>query len=96
MVALAPFRRYATALRTSLPHATRALDASHVTRLRFRRHLDDDDVDPERRRPGSWCRWGQLITHVWSGSQPDLPWCIPGLCVPSKPIVWAQFLTCCP
>jgi transposase len=35
MAALDPFRGYATALRTSLPHAIRVLDAFHVTRLGF-------------------------------------------------------------
>jgi transposase len=35
VAALDPFRGYATALRTSLPHATRVLDAFHVTRLGF-------------------------------------------------------------
>jgi transposase len=33
VAALDPFRGYATALRTSLPHATRVLDAFHVVRL---------------------------------------------------------------
>ena len=33
VAALDPFRGYATALSTSLPHATRVLDAFHVTRL---------------------------------------------------------------
>jgi hypothetical protein len=40
VAALDPFRGYATALRTSLPHATRVLDAFHVTRLGFAA-LDD-------------------------------------------------------
>ena len=44
MAALDPFRGYATALRTSLPHATRVLDAFHVTRLGFAA------VDDVRRR----------------------------------------------
>jgi transposase len=35
VAALDPFRGYATALRTALPHATRVLDAFHVTRLGF-------------------------------------------------------------
>ena len=34
VAALDPFRGYATALRSSLPHATRVLDAFHVTRVR--------------------------------------------------------------
>lgn len=42
--ALDPFRGYATALSTSLPHATRVLDAFHVTRLGF------TAVDEVRRR----------------------------------------------
>ncbi|HWI01065.1 MAG TPA: transposase [Propionibacteriaceae bacterium] len=40
VAALDPFRGYATALRTSLPQATRVLDAFHVTRLGFAA-LDD-------------------------------------------------------
>ena len=44
VAALDPFRGYATALRTSLPHATRVLDAFHVTRLGFAA------VDDVRRR----------------------------------------------
>jgi transposase len=39
-----PFRGYATALRTSLPNATRVLDAFHVVRLGL------DAVDQVRRR----------------------------------------------
>ena len=35
VAALDPFRGYATALRSSLPHAVRVLDAFHVTRLGF-------------------------------------------------------------
>jgi transposase len=35
VAALDPFRGYAAALRSSLPHATRVLDALHVTRLGF-------------------------------------------------------------
>jgi transposase len=42
--ALDPFRGYATALRTSSPHATRVLDAFHITRLGFAA------VDDVRRR----------------------------------------------
>ncbi len=44
VAALDPFRGYATALSTSLPHATRVLDAFHVTRLGFAA------VDDVRRR----------------------------------------------
>ena len=44
VAALDPFRGYATALRTSLPGATRVLDAFHVTRLGFAA------VDDVRRR----------------------------------------------
>jgi len=44
VAALDPFRGYATALRTSLPQATRVLDAFHVTRLGFAA------VDDVRRR----------------------------------------------
>jgi transposase len=44
VAALDPFRGYATALRSSLPHATRVLDAFHVTRLGFAA------VDDVRRR----------------------------------------------
>lgn len=44
VAALDPFRGYATALRTSLPDATRVLDAFHVTRLGFAA------VDDVRRR----------------------------------------------
>ena len=44
VAALDPFRGYATALRTSLPQATRVLDAFHVVRLGL------DAVDQVRRR----------------------------------------------
>ena len=44
IAALDPFRGYASALRTSLPHAVRVLDAFHVTRLGFAA------VDDVRRR----------------------------------------------
>jgi transposase len=44
VAALDPFRGYATALRTGLPHAVRVLDAFHVTRLGFAA------VDDVRRR----------------------------------------------
>ena len=44
MAALDTFRGYATALRNSLPHTTRVLDAFHVTRLGFAA------VDDVRRR----------------------------------------------
>lgn len=44
VAALDPFRGYATALRTTLPHATRVLDAFHVVKLGF------DAVDEVRRR----------------------------------------------
>jgi transposase len=44
VAALDPFRGYATALRTSLPHAIGVLDAFHVTRLGFAA------VDDVRRR----------------------------------------------
>ena len=44
VAAVDPFRGYATALRTSLPHAIRVLDAFHVTRLGFAA------VDDVRRR----------------------------------------------
>src|SRR5689334_22439281 len=44
VAALDPFRGYATALSVSLPHATRVLDAFHVTRLGFAA------VDDVRRR----------------------------------------------
>jgi transposase len=44
VAALDPFRGYATALSASLPHATRVLDAFHVTRLGFAA------VDEVRRR----------------------------------------------
>jgi transposase len=44
VAALDPFRAYATALRTSLPQATRVLDAFHVVRLGL------DAVDQVRRR----------------------------------------------
>ena len=44
MAALDPFRGYASALRVSLPHAVRVLDAFHVTRLGF------TCVDDVRRR----------------------------------------------
>jgi transposase len=44
VAALDPFRGYATALRTTLPHATRVLDAFHVVRLGL------DALDQIRRR----------------------------------------------
>ena len=44
IAALDPYRGYATALRTSLPHAVRVLDAFHVIRLGL------DAVDQVRRR----------------------------------------------
>ena len=44
VAALDPFRRYATALRTTLPQATRVLDAFHVVRLGL------DALDQVRRR----------------------------------------------
>jgi len=44
LAALDPFRGYATALRTQLPHATRVLDAFHVVRL------GNQMVDEVRRR----------------------------------------------
>ncbi len=44
VAALDPFRGYATALRTTLPQATRVLDAFHVVKLGF------DAVDQVRRR----------------------------------------------
>jgi transposase len=44
VAALDPFRGYATALRTSLPHAVRVLDAFHVVRLGL------DALDQVRRR----------------------------------------------
>lgn len=44
MAALDPFRGYATALRSSLPQATRVLDAFHVVRLGL------DALDQVRRR----------------------------------------------
>jgi transposase len=44
VAALDPFRGYATALRTTLPHATRVLDAFHVVRLGL------DALDQVRRR----------------------------------------------
>jgi transposase len=53
---LDPFRGYATALRTSLPHATRVLDAFHVTRLGFaavddvRRRVQQDSTGHRGRR----------------------------------------------
>jgi transposase len=56
VAALDPFRGYATALRTSLPHATRVLDAFHVTRLgsdaldRVRRRVQQDTLGHRGRR----------------------------------------------
>ena len=34
--------------------------------------------------------------HMWLGSHPAYPWCIPGLWLPSNPMLWAQSRTCCP
>jgi len=51
LAALDPFRGYATALRTELPHATRVLDAFHVVRLgnqvvdEVRRRVQQDQLD---------------------------------------------------
>jgi hypothetical protein len=42
VAALDPFRSYATALRTTLPHAARVLDAFHVVRLLIADLLDSD------------------------------------------------------
>ena len=56
VAALDPFRGYATALRTSLPHATRVLDAFHVTRLGFaavddvRRRVQQQDLGHRGRK----------------------------------------------
>lgn len=56
VAALDPFRGYATALRTSLPEATRVLDAFHVTRLGFaavddvRRCVQQDSTGHRGRR----------------------------------------------
>jgi transposase len=56
VAALDPFRGYATALRTSLPHAIRVLDAFHVTRLGFaavddvRRRVQQDDLGHRGRK----------------------------------------------
>lgn len=56
VAALDPFRGYATALRTSLPHATRVLDAFHVTRLGFaavddvRRRVQQEDLGHRGRK----------------------------------------------
>lgn len=56
VAALDPFRGYATALRASLPHATRVLDAFHVTRLGFtcvddvRRRVQQDTTGHRGRR----------------------------------------------
>lgn len=58
VAALDPFRGYATALRTELPHATRVLDAFHVTRLAFAA------VDDVRRRV-------QQETHGHRGRKGD-------------------------
>ena len=55
----AQFRGYATALRTSLPHATRVLDPFHVTRLGFaavddvRRRVQQQDLEHRGRKGGS-------------------------------------------
>ncbi len=56
VAALDPFRGYATALRTSLPHATRVLDAFHVNRLGFaavddvRRRVQQQDLGHRGRK----------------------------------------------
>ena len=56
VAAVDPFRGYATALRTSLPHATRVLDAFHVTRLGFaavddvRRRVQQQDLGHRGRK----------------------------------------------
>jgi transposase len=56
VAALDPFRGYATALRTSLPHAIRVLDAFHVTRLGFaavddvRRRVQQEDLGHRGRK----------------------------------------------
>jgi len=56
VAALDPFRGYATALRTALPHAVRVLDAFHVTRLGFaavddvRRRVQQEDLGHRGRK----------------------------------------------
>src|SRR5215218_279629 len=56
VAALDPFRGYATALSSSLPHAVRVLDAFHVTRLGFaavdevRRRLQQESTGHRGRR----------------------------------------------
>jgi transposase len=56
VAAFDPFRGYATALRTALPHATRVLDAFHVTRLGFaavddvRRRVQQEDLGHRGRK----------------------------------------------
>ena len=64
VAALDPFRGYATALRTSLPHAVRVLDAFHVTRLGFaavddvRRRVQQQDLGPAAARATRCTRSG--------------------------------------
>lgn len=67
VAALDPFRGYATALRTSLPHATRVLDAFHVTRLGFdaldrvRRRVQQDTLGHRGRRDDPLFRIRRLL-----------------------------------
>jgi transposase len=56
VAALDPFRGYATALRTSLPNATRVLDAFHVVRLGL------DALDQVRRAASNNRRWVTAAT----------------------------------
>ena len=67
VAALDPFRGYATALRTCLPHATRVLDAFHVTRLGFaavddvRRRVQQEDLGHRGRKDDPLYRIRRLL-----------------------------------
>ena len=67
VAALDPFRGYATALSTSLPHAVRVLDAFHVTRLGFaavddvRRRVQQDSTGHRGRKHDPLYRIRRLL-----------------------------------
>jgi transposase len=79
VAALDPFRGYATALSTSLPHTVRVLDAFHVTRLGFaavddvRRRVQQDSTGHRGRKHDPLYRIRRLLRrradrlseHAW-------------------------------
>jgi Transposase len=67
VAALDPFRGYASALRTSLPHATMVLDAFHVSRLglacvdEVRRRVQQDSTGHRGRKHDPLFRIRRLL-----------------------------------